>query len=134
MANSKLDRDAFLYLEPDGDVDYFAQCSTCFMWVAGDNLCTIHGPHIEVPGTASCGFYVPGEPGPPGTTTYSRVTPVESGLVNRKVRCENCRWGGPKNYICGLYETLNSEMGEIFDLDVNIDPKGCCNANEPREA
>jgi hypothetical protein len=133
MATSKLDTDAFLYLNPDGDEDYFAQCSTCRDWVKGDELCAIHGPYIEVPGTASCGLYVIGEPHPPGTMTQSLVTPTESGLVDREVRCENCRWGGPNNYTCGLYETLNSEMGEIFDLNTDIDPKGCCNANEPRE-
>jgi hypothetical protein len=134
MATSKLSRDAFLYLDPHGDKDYFAQCSTCQDWVRGDNLCVIHSPHVNVPGTASCGFYVHGDPQPPGTPVEFVVTPEESGLVDREVRCENCKWGGPTSYNCELYDLLNTYMSDIFLLDTQINPKGCCNAQQPREA
>jgi hypothetical protein len=131
---NKLSRDAFLYLNPEHGLDDFAQCSTCIMWVTTDNRCTIHGPRVKVPGTASCGFYVCGDPQPPGTETDALVSAEESGLVDRPVRCENCQWGGPTTYKCRLFMGLNERLPDIFDLDEQIEPKGCCNAQLPGEA
>jgi hypothetical protein len=128
----KLERDAFLYLNSDGED--FAQCHTCIMWVQEDNRCTIHGPRVRVPGTASCGLYVPGESQASGTLTEALVTAEESGLVNRPVRCENCQWGGPSTYKCRLFIGLNERLPDVFDLDEQIEPKGCCNAQLPGEA
>jgi hypothetical protein len=131
----KLTRDTFLYLDPVPDVDDFAQCSTCSMWMV-NNLCSIHGSGVYVPGTASCGLYIYGQPNtdPQPGDTKDIVTPTESGLVDRPVRCENCRWGGPQEYECQLFDLLNRYMPDIFELDTAIDPKGCCNAQQPREA
>lgn len=130
----KLERDAFLYLNPEAYSDNFAQCSTCEMWVEGDNRCTIHGPRVKIQGTASCGFYVPGEPYSQGAETEPLVTAEESGLVDRPVRCENCQWGGPSTYRCRLFAGLNERLPDVFDLDEQIEPKGCCNAQLPGEA
>lgn len=127
----KITRDAFLYLDPRGNRNRFAQCSTCRDWVTGDRKCVIHGPKVIVAGGASCGFYVNGSPQPPGTLTYARVTPKESGLVLREVRCENCMYFDEKPSECGLYHKLNKALPEYFDLDVNVNAHGCCNANEP---
>jgi hypothetical protein len=129
----KLERDAFLYLNPEPGVDDFAQCSSCEMWVKGDNRCTIHGPRVRVPGSASCGFYICGMVQEPGYETEALVTAEESGLVDRKVRCENCQWGGPSTYRCRLFIGLNERLPDIFDLDEQIEPKGCCNAQLPGE-
>jgi hypothetical protein len=129
---ARVGAEAFLYLNPE-DISEFAQCSTCSMWVREENSCTIHGQYIEVPGSASCGFYIIGDPQEPGTPTEAIVTPVESGLVDREVRCENCRWGGPGNYTCLFFEQLNAQLPEIFEIDTDIDPGGCCNAQQPRE-
>jgi len=132
--DQKITRDAFLYLTPPAmENAEFAQCSTCSMWVEGDNKCTIHSPVIRVPGTASCGFYLHGKPNPAGTPAEQIVTPTESGLVDREVRCENCRWGGPEVYRCSLFFQLNAVLPRIFNLDTGINPKGCCNAQEPRK-
>jgi hypothetical protein len=125
----KLKRDIFLYMDPSGVTARFAQCSTCRDWVTGDRLCVIHGRRVRVPGSASCGLYVQGVPQPAGTPTLARVTPEESGLVNREVRCENCKWMDDGR-ICGLYDMLNRELPEVFDLDVEIDEHGCCNAQQ----
>lgn len=125
---SKLERDAFLYLDPAGDEDNFAQCSTCRDWVEGDDKCYIHGPRLEVLGTMSCGLYVCGQPLPEGTTTYMLVSPMESGLVDREVRCENCRH--LEETTCAFFKTLNEALPELFDLDTDVDPKGCCNAQQ----
>lgn len=128
---AKVKRDAFLYLDPEPGIDDFAQCSSCRDWVEGDELCVIHGPRIVIPGTASCGFYVFGDPRSEGSPTYFWMSPRESGLVNRKVRCENCKWFGAEGF-CKFYHILNNEMPDIFDLETKVDAKGCCNANEPR--
>ena len=128
----KLGRDAFLYLDPRfAPKTRFAQCSTCRDWVTDDRRCVIHGPKITVRGTASCGLYVWGVPKPAGAATRALVTPEESGLVDREVRCENCTWFEDDGE-CGLYHLLNERLGETFDLDVKVDAHGCCNAQEPK--
>ena len=124
----KITRDAFLYMDPVSSKN-FAQCSTCRDWVSGDRRCVIHGPKITIPGTASCGLYVHGPVQPAGTKTYAWVTPKESGLVNREVRCENCKFFGDGE--CGLFRILNDWRPEMFDLDVKVDKHGCCNAQTP---
>ena len=132
---NKLSRDAFLYLNPEPGVADFAQCSSCQDWVKGDNRCVIHGPRVRTPGSASCGFYIFGIPNEPGSVrTEAVVTAEESGLVDREVRCENCQWGGPTTYKCRFFMGLNERLPEMFDLDEQIEPKGCCNAQLPGEA
>lgn len=126
----KINRDAFLYLPPKPPKASFAQCATCRDWVSGDRRCVIHGPKINVPGSASCGLYVNGVPRMPGTKTHPDVTPEQSGLVNRAVRCENCKYmEGPA--LCGLFDMLNKKLPSYFDLDTKIEAQGCCNAQTP---
>lgn len=122
-------REALLYMEPNsksyGDPHKFAQCSTCPMW-AGDeyNVCSIHGKKVPVKGTATCGLYVNGEP--MGKMAYEHampfVTPAQSGLEDRDVRCENCNY---YHGSCVLFETLG--------MDPDVEATGCCNANEAIE-
>jgi hypothetical protein len=130
---NKLSRDAFLYLNPEPHTPDFAQCSSCQDWVREDNRCIIHGPRVRTPGSASCGFYIFGDPQPPGTGTEAVVSAEESGLVDREVRCENCQWGGPSTYKCRLFIGLNERLPDVFDLDEHIEPKGCCNGNLPAD-
>lgn len=127
----KITRDAFLYLDPRGPKTRFAQCSTCRDWVSGDRRCVIHGPRVTVSGTMSCGVYIYGTPQPPGTATSARITPEESGLVDREVRCENCVHFNGRTDECELFRLLNEKMGDIFDLDIAVDEHGCCNAQTP---
>lgn len=127
----KIGRDAFLYLDPRfAPKTRWAQCSTCRDWVTDDRKCVIHGPKITVRAGASCGLYVWGVPHPAGTETRAKITPEESGLVLREVRCENCRWFEDDQ--CGFFHMLNEELGDIFDLDTKVDAHGCCNAQEPK--
>lgn len=123
----KLDRSAFLYMDPKGTLGRFAQCGSCRDWVSGDRRCVIHGPKVTVPASASCGLYVYGQPQLAGTRTRPIVTPEESGLVDREVRCENCKWF---DSVCNLFGILNKAKPEIFDLDPVVDPHGCCNAQQ----
>ena len=59
--------------------------------------------------------------GAPGSATKEEV-----GYVERKVRCENCEFGGkPK---CRWYEDLNKALPEYFEEHRDIEPKACCNS------
>lgn len=124
-ARDKIDRSAFLYLPPQDRGDNNAQCKSCMMWFAELDRCIIHPADVEIGGDDSCGLYMPGKPARKGKP-MGLVTPKESGLVSRQVRCENCAYadGG----YCGLFEMLNSHFPTIFDLDAKIDKHGCCNA------
>lgn len=120
--SQKIGREAFIYLS--GDVDDYAQCSSCWMFNAEKERCSILGPDFEVLASATCCFYVHGEPDS-SLPLVERVTPEEAGYVNREVRCENCKYGGKE---CQLYIMLNKKLPDVFDLDTKIEPRACCNA------
>lgn len=126
-------RDAFLYMDPQGDrVKEFGQCSTCVLWTGPERkTCTIHGRGIEIDGGDSCGLYISGSPDESGREK-ALVTPEESGLVSRKVRCENCAAYLPKLYSCDLFHKLNKSYPKLFDLEETVHPLGCCNAQHPK--
>jgi Pyruvate/2-oxoacid:ferredoxin oxidoreductase delta subunit len=125
----KIKRDAFVYLEPKGDKEKFAQCATCRMFTG--ESCSILGK-TKVTAEMSCTLYVHGKPstGLKGKEVAS-YTPQEAGLVNRQVRCENCR--SFSNGVCLLYQSLNKSNPDLFQLDEKVNPQGCCNAQMPRK-
>jgi hypothetical protein len=123
----KIKRDAFLYLKGSGKD--FAQCGTCWLFNPEKERCAILGPEFEVDDDDACNFYLKGEP-QKDLKLVARVTPKNAGFVDRKVRCENCRFYD--NNECKLYVRLNKELPDIFDLETKIDPRSCCNANLPR--
>lgn len=130
-AKGRLKRDTFIYLDPKGDKEQFAQCSTCRMWTGPENnTCSILGK-IKVTGDMSCTLYTYGKPSPilvgKESPTY---TAQEVGLVKRVVRCENCR--SFENGICLLFQTLNKSNSDLFDLDEKVNAHGCCNAQMPK--
>lgn len=132
---TKITRDTFLYLDPKPPADQFAQCATCLMWT-GDKVqtCTIHGRKVKVTGGMSCGLYVHGKPVPDQAgQERAIVTPKESGLVDRPVRCENCSVFDEKRSRCIGYETLNKALPQLFALDAAVHPQGCCNAQTPKK-
>ena len=118
-------RDAFLYLPPKGDPDDFAQCGSCGMFIPDQQRCWLFGADHEVVANASCGLYINGQPSN-DQQPQNKVTPQDAGYNLGQVRCENCGWGDDSR--CTLYEQLNKQLPEIFDLDPRIDPSGCCNA------
>jgi hypothetical protein len=59
-ADTRLTRDAFIYLDPKPPENEFAQCWTCRMWVPSER-CSIHGPDVKVTGGMSCALYIHGE-------------------------------------------------------------------------
>jgi Pyruvate/2-oxoacid:ferredoxin oxidoreductase delta subunit len=123
-AYKKIDRSAFIYLDPIGDKKQFAQCGTCVAFLPGKKRCGLFGPNDEVIADASCGLYVNGKPHDDQPMLNS-VTPRDAGYVLGQVRCENCTWYVDKK--CELFEKLNRELPDIFDLDVDVAAQGCCN-------
>lgn len=122
----KIKRDAFLYMHSTGN--QFAQCETCRFWLGSDiRRCAVLYQELIVDKEDSCGLYVQGYSDKLQSIT-GVVSPKEAGFVkSTQTRCENCNFYAGKG-ICGLYKKLNSEVGDEFDLDVKIDPDGCCNA------
>lgn len=151
----KNNRDAFLYFNhrPNSPKTEFAQCVTCRMFVPSEymgtdddmDLCIAHGSKVKVGEEYSCGLYSGWPKGPPNPQVIrdhaaelskgipGSVTPAESGLVEREVRCQNCFFFKPDEKKCGLYMALNKALPELWDLDENVDPFGCCNANIERK-
>jgi len=147
----KNNRDAFLYFDssPKSPRGKFAQCETCRMFVPDEymgndddmDLCIAHGSNVKVGETFSCGLYSgwpKGAPNPEVIRDHAAelkkgipgaVTPDESGLVDRQVRCENCLFHNRSPSECHLYDKLNKALPELWDLDTKVDPHGCCNAN-----
>ncbi len=150
MSFEKIKRDAFVYLAPkprDKKPQDFAQCISCRKFVPHvDGLkgsrCAEHGSKVVVDEGYSCGFWddwatPDGKPNAEVVANHAAelanivpgsVTPEESGLVDRQVRCENCEFFGAKHKHCHLYKGLNESLPEVFDLDINVEPDACCNA------
>ena len=117
----KIDRSTFLYLE--GEDDTFAQCGSCAF---GPDTCGLMGGAPVNPEIGTCCLYVPGEfLGQP----VSNLSKEEIGYVERPVRCENCRYFSNGN--CGLFQELNEAFPDQFDLNVKVQPYGCCNGQMP---
>lgn len=125
MPESKIHRDAFLYLEGTASAKDFAQCGSCTFFAPGKRCATIG---IKVEPEWSCGLYVPGRYD--GARVKPMIGAEEAGLFKGQTRCENCKHGGDT---CGLYEKLNETMPHDFDLDVKIKPHGCCNGFQPSD-
>jgi hypothetical protein len=153
----KIDRSSFIYLPPkNGTEEDFAQCGPCRMFVPEELLpkgfkgdrCIIHGTRVVIDEDDSCGFMVPW-PTPDGTPNVEvqkdhaaelakdipgSVTPEQSGLVSRRVQCHRCKWPANKAITrCRLYYMLTKKFPDIFDLDPNIEPHACCNAQTPKD-
>lgn len=128
----KVTRAAFLYLDPKSPKARFAQCGTCVHFIEDKDQCQIHAPQVDIDEDDSCGFYLHGKPS--AERAESLVTPEDSGLVDRQVRCENCMFFDPdtepKEH-CDLYTQLNRMLPSLFDLNRYVDRHGCCNAQTP---
>lgn len=122
---NKINRSAFLYMDPKDPVDDFAQCSTCYNWLPTKRLCKYFSKEDEILGSMSCGLYAHGIP-TDKQPIIDAVTPEDAGLVSDSVRCENCSWFS--NGECGLFKLLMARLPDEFDLDPAVDAKGCCNA------
>lgn len=127
----KIDRSAFLYLEDPKD-SQFAQCARCGMWDKPNEGCAILAEDVAVFAGSSCGFFLPGTPNSVERGAFTILSPEEVGLVRRPVRCENCI-SMSAGSVCGLYKALNEAMPDKFDLNEKISPRGCCNAQRPKE-
>lgn len=125
-AQSKIDRSAFIYMQPKEPVSSFAQCSTCAQFLPTKRRCAIFTGNDKVVKTASCALYVHGIPHDDQQIINS-TNPQEAGYINASVRCENCEHFDGRN-TCQLFAKLNNQLPDMFDLDTNVNSKGCCNA------
>jgi hypothetical protein len=119
----RITRADFLYMEPKGEGDAFAQCGTCAF---GHDRCGLMGGRSVSAENGSCGAYIEGTP---DGDIYAHLTPSILGYVERQVRCEDCRFGAQR---CALYVELNEKLPHLFALEEIIHPKGCCNAQKPK--
>lgn len=128
----KIKRDAFLYMEPSGSNPKFAQCEVCAFWTGPQhNSCYILGADVDADDT--CGLFTLGKPNPDlAGRELNTVSKEAAGFTDRQVRCENCMVFDGKGKCLG-YEAINKALPEHFDLDVNVKPQGCCNAQRPKE-
>ena len=124
--DDRVHRDTFLYMDPKGDKNNFAQCGTCFMFMPGKERCSIFGKNDRVIAQASCALYVNGEP-TDDQAWKTAVTPKQAGYVEASVRCENCVAFKKPNK-CSFFAALNEKMPDYFALNETVDAKGCCNA------
>lgn len=130
LLEDKITRDAFLYMPPKQPKNNFAQCSTCDHFMPGKKRCSLFSKDDVVVAEASCGLYAHGKPHD-DQKFINATTPEQAGYVNHEVRCENCSWYSKRK--CGLFEVLNSKARGEFELNTNVDPKGCCNGWQPKE-
>lgn len=124
--DNRLDRSAFVYMEPTDNPDQHAQCTSCFMFMPKKQRCSIFPKDFKVVATASCNLYVSGAPND-NQPFRSSVSPDAAGYVEAEVRCENCSWFNKPNN-CGLFTDLNKQPPQIWNLNETVNPKGCCNA------
>ncbi len=128
----KITRATFLYMDPKAPKEDFAQCGTCVHFNGDRDRCELHGKDDEIDEDDSCGLYVHGIPA--GGDPQGLVTPGQSGLVDREVRCENCKFFDPDSVArehCDFFTQLNRILPKVFDLDRYVDEYGCCNAQTP---
>jgi hypothetical protein len=148
-AEEKITRDAFLYMAPVPPEQKFAQCEECRVFVPREKLgseagrCVFHGAQLPISYDQSCGLFCPWPKGKKDSEVIAEhvkaiqagiaasVTPEESGLVSRQVRCENCEYFEKQKSLCGLYLLLNKMLPQIFNLDTRVEPYACCNAQTP---
>lgn len=124
------DRAVFLYSEPKGEVENYAQCATCFLWTGP--ACLIHGKEVQVTGDMTCCYYVQGNPQKEMQgKEFISVTPKESALQKRAVRCENCQYFSKG--ACGWFKMVNEAFPDLFNLDVSVKEKACCSMNTERQ-
>lgn len=140
---TKLDRSVFLYSEPKDSANAaeYAQCKTCEHFLQQRKLCYLMSVNDTVYTGSSCNEYAEGKPIMDLNTNPSNsYKPEEIGLVHREVRCLNCQHfetaGAEENegQHCELYEHLNQQMPEVFNLDIKVNEHGCCTANTEKTA
>jgi broad specificity phosphatase PhoE len=112
-------------------LDQYAQCRSCKMFIQSKGICSLQGMDVKIKPTMSCGLYSYGQADESEMDhVSSATTPTDSGLVDRKVRCENCMFFDEDESDCELFESLN--QGQVFSLKETVDKHGCCNAQTPK--
>lgn len=149
-AEPKLDRSAFVYLEPREAVDgknYFALCASCYNFIPesfgrgamrGDR-CRLLGADFTVNDDSSCRLYAPWPDGKPcdgcqqhGAEKMVRgvhgsLSARDAGYRYDKVtRCGSCRHFEYDDNTCSMFEALNASLPAVFDLKTEVKPGARC--------
>lgn len=116
-----MEKSTFLYMDPKVSHD-FAQCATC--WKFTGKTCLEFSSNDIIKPTGSCGLYSVGTPQPDHIgREHGSTTPEIAGYVDRKVRCEHCKFFEEEDKDCLLFIMLNIK-------EYKVNPDGCCNAQE----
>lgn len=128
----RIDRSAFLYMEPKGEVENFAQCASCWKFT-GQTCLEFSKDNKVVPG-GTCGLYCNGTPREDLAGSESGgTTPEVADYVERPVRCENCVSFDSEKSVCMRFKDLSESKPEFYDLDFKVKAKACCNANVSKD-
>lgn len=120
-----MDQSTFIYLNPQGTPDKFAQCGSCVNFTG--KSCLQFGSGSSVIAGGSCNLYSYGTPQPKlYGQEYGDMAPHLAGYVEREVRCINCHFYFGADSDCLLYKSLN--------IPHKVNANGCCNANVAKEA
>ena len=154
VAEPRIGRQAFLYMEPRQGIDgavMFSECGSCqhmipeaFMFGAVQgNRCSLLGSQFPITDDDHCGLYSPWSAGVPCVHIQQMnagevrkgvppaVMPYVAGYKSKcTVQCQTCRFfDGPDE--CEAYEMLNEQVPQMFDLDKTVKPNGKCSLWTP---
>jgi len=131
--SQRRDRSALGYLEPKGTTVGFAQCGTCGLFIRPRPRCYVLSDQLMVDEDDSCTQYFLGDPiDEPELEPMNAATPQEVGFIrDTNTRCENCV-SFADDFSCRLFQELNAKLPGLFNLDVGVRPKACCNAFQPQ--
>lgn len=131
QSNSKIDKQAVLYIHIDG-TNY--QCRDCILFIT-NNHCLVHRKDDKILPSDSCGLFIYGEPAEEGTP-LGIITPEQSGLTHSEndtgFSCKQCEYFGSQVKDC---QKVNKDS-EGDDPGI-IHPDACCNnwdSNDEQDA
>lgn len=76
--------------DPDEDDKELQPCSSCTMFLANENRCTIHGPNDDIQPDYTCDYYEEGEPSSEGDQPTGQVTKEQSNYRPAQTSCIEC--------------------------------------------
>lgn len=151
VAEPKIGRDSFSYMEPREGIDgkaMFRSCASCQHFVpeayfTGAKIgarCAIMGSDMCVTDDNYCHRYIPWASGVPCEAIVcmnagelrrgvpAAISSIDSGYswdTKNKHHCASCRFfDGPSE--CEMFEHLNETCPDVFALDKTVKPQGGC--------
>jgi len=132
-APMKMRRDVFNYFDNADNAPNYAQCgSPCYHFDRDNGLCAIMRSDDNAAAAGdTCNKFCPGQYDGHRVKDGEGLLKPEVGFRSgTAARCENCFWLG--GIQCGFFAACNESAPDIFDLDENVNPLGCCDAQTPK--